>query len=822
MARFYRVHWLGYPDDQDTWEHGPTLALERARAESAPGAGKYAAARAAAIAVDSRGLVAVTLAAGAAGTAPTADFAPCTVSPDAEVALCMLPSLAEVIAIEDTKNHSAARLVSSLPMEYRKLVQGLVSPYQMWQKLESHFGTRDPTDYAAAYQGVFRLRIEEVENSEMFVQTLDANIITFERVTNSQLSDMFKSMILQHALPQSWEYIIRGWLGQAKVLPYVKLMELVSSELKRRHQESNGQDKGRTEKAYAVVEATPPAEVIADKKGEKVKTDGPPKKKQNVGKSGNKNQQEHEEADYDDDLPGVRVMTRDDIIKNINMNHKMSPADKRLARQYVKRQFDLEIAFEPEQVKLRRQQIELMLLERRLQADKERHETNKEVDKSSDDEAQTYNKGMAGSAASEAQSAGEAVAKPMVVVEPEAKGPPAIGVKPHSTEQSWVVDTGATSHMCKDLSLFVSLEPCVSTMETAANPLAIYGKGTVRFPVRDVQGTVRTIELKEVNFVPRIAHNLLSVKKALKNDGFSITIDETECRLRHGEGGYVVSARDTGSVELRTGHPGVNVMRELHKIYFESGATFSGYRYFVVFVDEYTRYLFTFLMKTRDELYHVYESLRRKVRKEINYVYSVVAVYDEEIMRVQSDNAKEYEKLARQVAQYGHLPCALWGEAVMTATYLINITPREAIDMRSPYQVWHHRIPTIKKLRVFGCSAYAWIPKDKRTKIEAHAVKCMFVGYDEEDRPDGPVDRFKARLVIKGFLQKYGVDYTEIFAPVVRMEILRLLLALAAAMDWEVEQMDVKTAFLNGYLEEEIYMEQPMGYTVLASELDIQ
>ena len=60
-------------------------------------------------------------------------------------------------------------------------------------------------------------------------------------------------------------------------------------------------------------------------------------------------------------------------------------------------------------------------------------------------------------------------------------------------------------------------------------------------------------------------------------------------------------------------------------------------------------------------------------------------------------------------------------------------------------------------------------------------------------KPDGSVDRFKARLVIKGFLQKYGIDYNEIFSPVVRMEILRLLLSLAAAMDWEVEQMDVKT-----------------------------
>ncbi|KAE9016675.1 hypothetical protein PR001_g14589 [Phytophthora rubi] len=79
-------------------------------------------------------------------------------------------------------------------------------------------------------------------------------------------------------------------------------------------------------------------------------------------------------------------------------------------------------------------------------------------------------------------------------------------------------------------------------------------------------------------------------------------------------------------------------------------------------------------------------------------------------------------------------------------------------------------------------------------------------------KPDGPVDRFKARLVIKGFVQKNGIDYTEIFAPVVRMEILRLLLALAAAMDWEVEEMDGKTAFLNGFLKEEIYMEQPVGY----------
>ncbi|GMF41554.1 unnamed protein product [Phytophthora fragariaefolia] len=96
-------------------------------------------------------------------------------------------------------------LVSSLPVNYRKLVQGLLYPNAMWQAIEGHFGTRDPTEYASSYTGVFRYRLEDAENPEMFVQTLDSNIITFERGIDTKLSDIFKPMILQHALPTSWE-----------------------------------------------------------------------------------------------------------------------------------------------------------------------------------------------------------------------------------------------------------------------------------------------------------------------------------------------------------------------------------------------------------------------------------------------------------------------------------------------------------------------------------------------------------------------------------------------------------------------------------------
>lgn len=94
---------------------------------------------------------------------------------------------------------------------------------------------------------------------------------------------------------------------------------------------------------------------------------------------------------------------------------------------------------------------------------------------------------------------------------------------------------------------------------------------------------------------------------------------------------------------------------------------------------------------------------------------------------------------------------------------------------------------------------------------EKKSIKCKWV-FKTKMNADGEAVRHKARLVVKGFSQKKGIDYEETFAPVVRYTSLRLLLALSAKHDWVIHQMDAVTAFLNGNLKEEIYMIQPDGF----------
>lgn len=114
------------------------------------------------------------------------------------------------------------------------------------------------------------------------------------------------------------------------------------------------------------------------------------------------------------------------------------------------------------------------------------------------------------------------------------------------------------------------------------------------------------------------------------------------------------------------------------------------------------------------------------------------------------------------------------------------------------------------------------IQKNHTWKLVEKPINQKVIGvkwvYRTKLNSDGSINKLEARLVVKGYLHQPGVDYTDTFVPMARNDTIRLLVALAAKQGWKIYHLDVKSTFLNGLLEEDIYVEQPEGFTVSGEE----
>ncbi|KAA0045493.1 reverse transcriptase [Cucumis melo var. makuwa] len=162
--------------------------------------------------------------------------------------------------------------------------------------------------------------------------------------------------------------------------------------------------------------------------------------------------------------------------------------------------------------------------------------------------------------------------------------------------------------------------------------------------------------------------------------------------------------------------------------------------------------------------------------------------------------------MTRSMLKCKKMPKEFWAQAVECAVEPLNF--EEALQNDKWKIAMDEEIKAIKKNDTWELST---LPNEKK----AVGVKWVFKIKRNEK---GEVERYKARLVAKGYSQRKGIDYIEVFAPVARLKTIRLLIALAAQNNWKIFQMDVKSAFLNGYLEEEVYLEQPPGYSVKGQE----
>ncbi|KAK2438086.1 putative mitochondrial protein [Trifolium repens] len=428
-----------------------------------------------------------------------------------------------------------------------------------------------------------------------------------------------------------------------------------------------------------------------------------------------------------------------------------------------------------------------------------------------------------------------------------------------------------------------------------------------------------------------------------------------------------------------------------------------GSKYFVSFIDEFSRMMWIHLMKSKDEVLQKFKIFKLEVENQSNkkikilrsdgggeytslefksfcessgIKHEVTAPYTPQHNGIAERRNRTIMNMTRCMLKEKELPHSFWGEAVVTACYVLNRCPTRQVS-KVPEAIWTGHTPSVKHLRVFGCLCYKHIPDQKRHKLDDNNEVMIMIGYHtagsyklynpvnnkvtssrdvtfEEDKswnwntspessqqyvpfqlldeevtnhdtmqtqphnaqepealrrstrgqipnralqeyetipddlitpdgdivhlalyvdtqplnyeqaakyeewrrameeeiafieknktwslvhlpankkpiavkwiyklkfhPDGSISKYKARLVAKGFLQKPGIDFTEIFAPVARIETVRLVVAIAYHFDWEIAQLDVKSAFLNDKLEEEVYIEQPQGFIAKGKE----
>ncbi|XP_073129675.1 uncharacterized protein [Henckelia pumila] len=357
---------------------------------------------------------------------------------------------------------------------------------------------------------------------------------------------------------------------------------------------------------------------------------------------------------------------------------------------------------------------------------------------------------------------------------------------------SWIIDSGASDYMTGDSSLFSSYASCPSpTFVKISNGSMspVVGIGNIRLS--------KDIILKSVFHVPSLTCNLISDLLSGKMIGSArITMDYIILRLPRlkGENRDEAACQDNpfptpipDTIQASNHTP--NHPKQVPAL--ETGGEVIPERELLVYS-------------------------RRKPQATKDIVNSKHSQVNEPIEDPQSGTVSNINipitirKGVRSCTQHPISKCVSYSNLSSSfRTFTVSLSsikiPRSVQEALIVPEWRKDILEEMHALKQNNTWSVVELPQGKNT------VGCKWI-FTVKYKSDGSIDRYKARLVAKGFTQTYGIDYTETFAPVAKLNTVRILLSLAANLDWPLHQLDIKNAFLNGELEEEVYMSQPPGF----------
>jgi hypothetical protein len=186
-----------------------------------------------------------------------------------------------------------------------------------------------------------------------------------------------------------------------------------------------------------------------------------------------------------------------------------------------------------------------------------------------------------------------------------------------------------------------------------------------------------------------------------------------------------------------------------------------GYKYYVIFIDDHSRYTWIYFMKRRSELTSIYKSFARMVHTQFSATikffrsdsggeflsnnFRQILTLEGTLAKLSCPGAhaqngvverkhRHIIESARTLLISSFVPSHFWGEAVFTVVYLINRQPSSKLSGKTPGEVLFGTPPRYDHLRVFGCMCYVLLPPRERTKLSAQSVECVFLGYSPEHK----------------------------------------------------------------------------------------